>query len=420
MKKIIQLLLELLILCCSTPVFAQTTDVTSGKCGPESFWDYNIYTKELVIQGNGKIGEIKELFGKKIDTIVIKSGIEEIGNNTFKNLQISNLIIEEGLKKIGVNAFYGCDNLKIVTIPKSVTNIDAGAFSETALQKFVVLGDVVIGKLIFGNSNLPKTVAIAGRMENMADMAASYDARMPEIVLINNNPNYVIEKGLILTSDKKVLCALNGNVDINKLVIPSAVEKIMPNAAYMRAVSKLKLGKNVKTIGDYAFYKCNLKKVIISHNVITIGQGAFLQQSNLRTVKFNTKIKSIGREAFGDAEIKRIRFYNYPKFYNSTFDRNVTIETYRKKKISKSIVEVLINNKQQKYKITIIKKPDLRMKYKIIILRGTKKIEKMVKTSRNKNKSILSFKMNLKKKYSRQKIFVKIKNNGKWKKSRIL
>lgn len=88
-------------------------------------------SKVLTISGTGTITELKS-FDKEtqINTIVIKKGIDAIGEQTFAEYKFSNIVLEEGLKKIGRNAFFRSIGLREIVIPKSVTEIGGGAFDE--------------------------------------------------------------------------------------------------------------------------------------------------------------------------------------------------------------------------------------------------------------------------------------------------
>lgn len=283
-----------------------------------------------------------------------------------------------------------------------------------------VLGDVRVGWLIFGNMNSVRTLEIAGKFENLATVAASFDARMPQVVLINNNPNYCIENGLVFSADKKVLYSHDGKTAINEIILPATVEKIMPYALYMHTLDKVTFSKNLKTIGEYAFYQSGLEKLVIPKNVETIGEYAFCDNL-LTSVKFNKKIKTIGKGAFESNEIKNVRFYNYPKIGMFALDKNVTKEYYGEKKISGSVVKVNVKQSKLKYQITIHKKVKKSAKYKITIKYGKKKITKEINLKKGKKKKTLSVKMKKKALDKKHKIYVKVKTKGKWsKKVRIL
>lgn len=52
----------------------------------------------------------------------------EIGEHAFEGTQIAGIKLSEGIEKIGWFAFYGCENLREIEIPSSVTCIGYGVF----------------------------------------------------------------------------------------------------------------------------------------------------------------------------------------------------------------------------------------------------------------------------------------------------
>ncbi|MDR0222733.1 MAG: leucine-rich repeat protein [Oscillospiraceae bacterium] len=69
-------------------------------------------------------------YGKKITKIVIKSGIEVIPREAFKDFtKLTEVSIPETVGEIGSDAFKGCKKLKRVTLPKNMKRISSGTFS---------------------------------------------------------------------------------------------------------------------------------------------------------------------------------------------------------------------------------------------------------------------------------------------------
>ena len=64
-----------------------------------------------------------------IKKIVIKNGVENIGDFAFKYCKnLKSVVIENGVTRIGSRAFIGCRALESVSIPDSITKIDDNAF----------------------------------------------------------------------------------------------------------------------------------------------------------------------------------------------------------------------------------------------------------------------------------------------------
>ena len=240
MKKILCLFMTMVIVMYSMVALqaseqTQNAGITQGRSGTSSIWKYDEKTKEMIISGSGTVSGLENFDKNKlIEKLVIKSGIETIGDSCFYGYHINEIALEEGLQKIDRGAFYRCEGVKELVIPKSVRFIGGEGLGEiSTLAKVTILGNIKTENTIFGNTVAVRILELAGKVDNVAKISASYDATMPEIVLINKNPNYVIRDNLILSADGKILYAENGAVsryaekDLN---VPKSVERIMPYA----------------------------------------------------------------------------------------------------------------------------------------------------------------------------------------------
>lgn len=79
--------------------------------------------------------EIKD-FGFSLSSIknfTLKGNVK-IGSSILNQSKIENIIIEEGIKEIPPRTFNYCENLKEVSLPKTITSIKEYAFYETAIK----------------------------------------------------------------------------------------------------------------------------------------------------------------------------------------------------------------------------------------------------------------------------------------------
>ncbi len=77
---------------------------------------------------------------------------------------ITELIVPEGVSDIGEVAFYGCTNLRKVTLPQSLRYIREEAFGETALEELTVPGGTeLIAEKAFYSCDRLRKIEVPGR-----------------------------------------------------------------------------------------------------------------------------------------------------------------------------------------------------------------------------------------------------------------
>ncbi|MCR5799566.1 MAG: leucine-rich repeat domain-containing protein [Lachnospiraceae bacterium] len=194
---------------------------------------------------NGVIASQAYYAEKLGDTYKIPSDIRKIGRFSFARSDISSIVIPEGVKEIGYGAFYHCNNLKDVTIPKSVERIDGYAFEKTPfMERFMsdVSGD---NFLIVGDGIL---LAYKG-----------------------NDATVNVPEGV-----KTIACAaFLGNESMSTVKLPSSLINIDSDAFRdCKKLSGVMGGDNVERIGDRAFMNCPIGTFQVKASVKEIGLRA--------------------------------------------------------------------------------------------------------------------------------------------------
>ena len=177
--------------------------------------------------------------------------------------------------RIADGAFMFCNALLSVTIPTSVTSIDASAFSFCSGLTIVTIPNGVanIGKEAFCCCHSLDKVTIPASVTNIGERAFSRCPKLEEFLVAEDNPNYKSTSGILLTKDGKTLVAV-------------------PSKLRHRTISDA-----VTCIGNYAFDGCSsLTSVTIPANVTNIGEKAFVGCAGLKeilVVKGNSSYKSV-------------------------------------------------------------------------------------------------------------------------------
>ena len=261
----------------------------SGTCGNNLTWTFTESDGTLTISGTGDMDDY------------------DLGKDPWRNYisKINKIILPEGLSKIGSWAFYNAVNLKEITIPASVTQINKYAFTYVGLDNGCTLTFAQGSKL--------------SSIEKEAFKSFKGNVDLHECTNLTTIGKYVFASGYFL----------------KKITIPASVE-IIDDYAFQDVGSELDngctltfaQGSKLSSIGNYAFKRfkgdidwlectsltnigqyafsgaVNLEKITIPASVETIAENAFenvgskLDNGCTLTVAQGSKLSSIGSNAF--------------------------------------------------------------------------------------------------------------------------
>lgn len=193
----------------------------------------------------------------------IPASVEQIGNGAFAYTQIKALPEMLGLKRIGGEAFYGCKNLKKLTIPETVEYIGGRAF--------------------YGCSNI---------------WSLTYNAINAECESFME-PNAPLEKIVIGGKVRRLPNGIFSGREFTEVTLPACLERIDEFAFYgCKNLTTINLSDSIRYIGDNAFYGCSsLKNIHWPLRLTTIGSRAF-RQTALETISLPEGVTSVGDGAF--------------------------------------------------------------------------------------------------------------------------
>ena len=136
---------------------ATGTEVTSGSCGTNVTWNFEISTGTLTVSGQGKMTDYATEYGSNapwknfreyITSVVVSEGITHIGNGSFGGAMIANMYdnletvdLPSTLKSIGTYAFAGA-KITSISLPNGLEHIDNSAFSDTKLTSISIPASV--------------------------------------------------------------------------------------------------------------------------------------------------------------------------------------------------------------------------------------------------------------------------------------
>ena len=195
-----------------------------------------------------------------------------------KRDSIRTLLIEEGITYISSTAFSGCENLKSVTIPSTLTELGRMAFVSCSAIDSIYISD------------LRAWCAIRLRCD-MEDLYDRYDEYQISRIYEEAYPHireHRIYYGIIY---------LNG-VPLNEIEIPKGIEEVRPFAFTQCSATKVTIPDSVQVIRDYAFSNCHLlEKVDLGNGVTELGLGTFSGCYNLKNISLPLSLSTIGANA---------------------------------------------------------------------------------------------------------------------------
>lgn len=129
----------------------------SGSCGTNTTW--KLKDGVLTISGNGTMDYYRwHNYKDDITTLIIEEGVTSIANEAFHGCDnLKTVVLPDSMTELGA-PFWGCRSLSSITLPKTITRINWLAFKNcTALKEIVIPeGVTYIGEEAFRNSGLEK------------------------------------------------------------------------------------------------------------------------------------------------------------------------------------------------------------------------------------------------------------------------
>ena len=253
----------------------------------------------LFIRGNGEMPDYEfdveltapwETYQNTIETLIIDSGVTNIGNFAFYECNIlKNITIPNSLTSIGDNAFYSCTSLTDITLPNSLKNIGNSAFSYCSGFTSINIPNNVtrIGEWAFTFCSNLMSITIPKSVTSIGEGAFYYCIRLTSIAIPDGTlsiENWTFQQCSRLTN----------------IIIPNSITSIGTEA--FRNCNSLKsiiIPNSVTSIGAGAFYNCgSLVDINIPNGMTSIESSTFIYCGDLKGIIIPNSVASIGSSAF--------------------------------------------------------------------------------------------------------------------------
>ena len=268
----------------SITTFAIPEGITSFNIAVTSYTNIN----KLIIPST-LVGIGEEIFPRTIVEVEVTEGNNKfVSENSIlydkdtKRLKMcyskeQNIKIQEGIEAIGGYSFMQATNAVQIDFPDSVTALSGQVFSSCSKLKQINLGKNV--------SYIDPVIMLFGCNANVS--------------ISSENPNYVVEDGILYSKDKSKLVACL-EMKTGELVIPSTVKQIEKSAFNNQKITKVVMREGVEVIVGAAFTQCaSLTEVVIPSSTKQIGGGAFERCGSLTIINIQKPENSISGAPWG-------------------------------------------------------------------------------------------------------------------------
>ena len=191
---------------------------------------------------------------------------------------IKTVVIASGVTNIGNNAFHGCTGLTSVTIPNSITKIGFSTF-----QLCINLASILVDK---GNNNFSSQDGILFNKEK--NELIQYPAGKQDTSY--TIPNSVTEIG----NSAFAYCSA-----LTSVAIPNTITSIGEFAFREAVLTSVTIPNSVTEIGEGAFHACfMLTSVAIPNTIKSIRYRTFFLCDRLTSITIPNSVIEIGESAF--------------------------------------------------------------------------------------------------------------------------
>ena len=265
--------------------------------------------------------------------------VTEIGEYVFRDCPVTEVILPEGLKKIGRQQFWGCDNLKSITIPSTVTEIGYDAFNSNAENYY---SDPAIETITFEDGTEP----LAGFSE-FSD-GTTYAAA---IQLGKNVKTVYLGRNAVLSRGENVEnVTVSGTVTELNCTLNSGTSDFFTSATALKTLNieygdaPLSLGRTADGGGIFSVRPIEtlsldrqleydgtdgitpfsgsqkLTSVVIGDHVTSIGDNFFNGCAGMQSLSVGAGLQSIGENAFlGCTGLQRVELKNLSAWCRFSF-----------------------------------------------------------------------------------------------------
>lgn len=260
-----------------------------AKTEPQSFWTYQVISGTNIKLTGMKTTPVKWLhLPEKIASYTVTT----VGNSLFK-----------------------AKDLSLVTMPSTITSIEAEAFAESKVREIKAgASTLTLGAKAFSKATNLEKINSYVKLTGIDTFEECYS--LTDVVLSTSNTS--IPRGSFY------LCT-----NLESITIPTAVTTIGDYAFTNTRINNLTIPNNVTSIGQAAFANSfNLDNLTLSTKLQTIAEGGFASCANMQSLSIPATVTSIGKDAFRTCTgLKAITVASGNTYYDSRENCNSLIDS---------------------------------------------------------------------------------------------
>lgn len=240
-----------------------------------------------------------------------------IGHSTFetnaKTKKGFSYTVSKG--KVSIQKYIG--KKSEVVIPdkiagKKVTQIKAGAFSETKIKKIIL--PKYLKKVEYDQTYYEEKC-----IENKKNVVKTPFSDCPQLknIHVKKNKYFKSLDGVLYSAKKDTLYCYPSAKKGKKYVVNKKTQKIAPGAFENTKIKTIVFNKKLKDIGDGAFFNCSLTSVDLSGNIDWLGNNVFNYSKKLKNVKIGKKLRYSRERYYGCTSLSKFNVDEGNKIFYS-------------------------------------------------------------------------------------------------------
>lgn len=229
--------------------------------------------------------------------------VTSIYTTAFSNCLSSSIKLPETITEVRKGGFYGCQNLKNLTLPKSVKEVGEAAFGNCPVLETVDLGGAeTLGESLFEDCPAITSITISGNCKSIGGDEPFIEYTSLKEINVSEGDSGIFSSvdGVLYDKDMTMLLAYPASREGTYFKIPDTIKVIADSAfAYSNNLEEIDLS-NVEEIASYGFERCQaLKKVHMSKELKILGPDSFYGCTELKSLRFYDKVEQISDYSVG-------------------------------------------------------------------------------------------------------------------------